>query len=132
MAVPDMRLCIAYALSCPDRIPEVTAPLDLTRIGSLTFVSPDTERFPLLALAFEALRRGGIAPAVLNAADEEAVGDFLRGTLSFAGVTQRVTEVFERMTVGMADLPEPSVADSMEADKETRRCYAAGKEQASS
>lgn len=95
MSVPDMRLCVQYALTFPSRLEGLTAPLDLTAAGSLRFEKPDTECFPLLPLAFRALREGGTHPAVLNAANEIAVGAFLRGELSFRGIAELVLRAYE-------------------------------------
>lgn len=83
---PDMRTPIAYGLAWPERIDAGVAALDLFQIARLDFDQPDTERFPCLALAFEALNLGGAAPAVLNAANEEAVAAFLDGRAGFADI----------------------------------------------
>jgi 1-deoxy-D-xylulose-5-phosphate reductoisomerase len=83
LSVPDMRGAIAYALSWPERLEGVLPPLDLASVGKLTFERPDTESFPCLGLAYEALRAGGTMPAVLNAANEAAVEGFLNGELGF-------------------------------------------------
>ena len=80
---PDMRTPIAQALAFPDRVEAGVEPLDLARIGQLGFEPPDLERFPALRLAYQALRAGGTAPAVLNAANEVAVARFLDGRISF-------------------------------------------------
>jgi len=76
---PDMRLPIQFALTYPDRKQNNFSKLDIVKIGSLTFEAPDLEAFPCLGLAFEALRAGGTMPAVLNAANEKAVGLFFAG-----------------------------------------------------
>lgn len=83
---PDMRLPIQYALSYPYRIPLAMEPLDLVRTASLTFEEPDLERFPCLAIAREALKRGGTAPCTMNAANEEAVAAFLEGRIRFIDI----------------------------------------------
>lgn len=80
---PDMRHCIAYALFYPERRAVGTKPLDFASLGKMTFFDPDYEAFPLLSLAKEAFLIGGCAPAVLNAANEEAVYAFLDGAISF-------------------------------------------------
>ncbi|MEZ4607013.1 MAG: hypothetical protein R2865_09505 [Deinococcales bacterium] len=80
----DMRLAIQYAISYPERPPIPLAPLPL--LGTWEFYAPDLERFPSLALAFEAGKRGKSAPVVLNAADEIAVSAFLQGELNFADI----------------------------------------------
>src|SRR5262249_55648026 len=87
---PDMRTPIAYALGWPKRIPTPAKRLDLAAIGSLTFENPDSVRFPALRLAREALKAGGTAPAVLNAANEVAVAAFLKGKIGFLHIAQTV------------------------------------------
>lgn len=88
LAVPDMRMCISYALNYPERGEAVIKSLDLTEIGTLSFHKPDMDVFPLLSLAYSALRRGGIIPCVLNAANERAVELFLAGKIS------SITDIF--------------------------------------
>lgn len=83
---PDMRTPIAHALAHPERIDSGVAPLSLAAVGSLDFEAPDLQRFPCLRLAHEALRAGGAAPCVLNAANEVAVAAFLAGELRFPGI----------------------------------------------
>ena len=97
MSVPDMRFCVQYALSYPERIEAVIEPLDLTRLGILTFGKPDTKTFSLLATAFYAAKKGGALPAVLNAANEVAVSSFLRGEIKFGKITETVNEVVYQM-----------------------------------
>lgn len=88
MSVPDMRLCVQYALTHPSRTDAVIPELDLCQIGALTFQKPDTETFPLLRVAKDAIRVGGAVPAVLNAANEIAVAAFLSHRIGF-------TKIFE-------------------------------------
>ena len=83
MGNPDMRTPIAHALAYPERIASGVRPLDLAAIGRLDFEKPDLVRFPCLELAYDALRAGGGAPAILNAANEIAVGAFLEGRIRF-------------------------------------------------
>jgi 1-deoxy-D-xylulose-5-phosphate reductoisomerase len=90
MGLPDMRLPIAYALTYPRRLPLSSPPLDLGQIGRLTFETPDTVRFPGLALGYAAARAGGTMPAVLNAANEMAVAAFLEGRLNFMDIPRLV------------------------------------------
>lgn len=85
---PDMRTPIAYGLAWPERIDAGVASLDLFQIARLDFEQPDTERFPCLALAFEALSLAGAAPAVLNAANEEAVAAFLDARIGFTDIAR--------------------------------------------
>ena len=97
MSVPDMRLCIQYAVAYPERSDEIIKELDLFSISSLTFKKPDTETFALLACAVDAVKRGGALPAVLNAANEIAVGAFLQGRAEFYQITESVSEVLSRL-----------------------------------
>ena len=97
MSVPDMRACVQYAVDYPDRCEAVVKPLDLFSVGTLSFMKPDTEAFPLLALAERAISDGGACPAVLNAADEVAVAGFLEEKISFARISEVVMQVYEEM-----------------------------------
>ena len=92
MSVPDMRLCVQYALTHPARTEAVIPPLDLTSVGKMTFAKPDTETFTLLDLAISAIEGGGALPAVLNAANEVAVAAFLEKRLDFLGIFDVVTK----------------------------------------
>ena len=91
LGAPDMTIPIASAFAWPDRVPTAAEPLDLAKIGTMTFEPADEDRFPALRLARESLSAGGLAPAVLNAANEVAVAAFLDGHLSFLDIA-RVTE----------------------------------------
>src|SRR5690606_362721 len=93
---PDMRTPIAHALARPERIEAGVRPLDLFEIGHLEFERPDFRRFPCLALAYEALRAGGGAAAVLNAANEEAVAAFLEGRIGFMRIAEVIAASLER------------------------------------
>ena len=93
---PDMRTPIAHALAYPERIDSGVRPLDLFEIARLHFERPDFTRFPCLALAYEALRAGGAAAAVLNAANEEAVAAFLEGRLGFRRIADVIAASLER------------------------------------
>ena len=111
MSNPDMKGPIAYALSYPERIDSVTPPLSLSGL-TLEFREPDAERFPCLGLSYEALRMGGTATAVLNAADEVAVEMFLKGRLPFAEIYRVLSEVLSAHSPG----PVRSVGDVLGAD----------------
>jgi 1-deoxy-D-xylulose-5-phosphate reductoisomerase len=103
---PDMRTPIAHALAWPERIAAGVAPLDLPAIAQLSFERPDFARFPCLALAFRALRAGGSAPTVLNAANEVAVAAFLDGRLSFLAIARVIGDTLDAMPVTkVSDLP---------------------------
>jgi len=93
---PDMRTPIAHALAYPDRVESGVRPLDLFEIARLHFERPDFARFPCLALAYDALRAGGAAAAVLNAANEEAVAAFLDGRLGFRRIADVIAASLER------------------------------------
>ncbi len=96
---PDMRTPIAYGLAYPHRIDSGVASLDLFKIARLDFAEPDFARFPCLALAYQALRAGGSAPAVLNAANEVAVAAFLDHEISFLSVARVIESVLTSMPV---------------------------------
>jgi 1-deoxy-D-xylulose-5-phosphate reductoisomerase len=96
LASPDMRTPIAYALGFPERMSAPTSRLDLASIGQLTFEAPDPVRFPCLALAQLALRAGGPAPTILNAANEVAVEAFLAGQIGFLDIGRTVETTLER------------------------------------
>ncbi len=97
-SVPDMRMCVGYAVDYPDRIAPVADELDLFSVGRLTFMKPDEEAFPLLALAKRAITLGGAMPAVVNAADEVAVAAFLAGEIGFSQISDIVINTHERLT----------------------------------
>jgi 1-deoxy-D-xylulose-5-phosphate reductoisomerase len=107
-----MRLPLLYALSFPERWTSSLPRLDLARLGSLAFEAPDPARSPGLALARHALERGGTTPAVLNAADEEAVQLFLKGVIGFTDLTRLVDEVLnEHVPAGPLTLESIAAAD---------------------
>jgi 1-deoxy-D-xylulose-5-phosphate reductoisomerase len=113
---PDMRTPIAYALAYPDRMDSGVAPLDLFKIAQLNFVAPDVERFPCLALAYQALRAGGTAPAVLNAANEVAVAAFLDEKISFLAIPRLIERVLTELPVA----PVRALDDVLAADQAAR------------
>ena len=116
LGYPDMRVPISYALNYPERQDVPVDALDLASLEQLTFERPDLEAFPCLGLAYEAARTGGTAPCVLNAADEVAVGEFLRGNLSFNGIS----EVVERTLNAVEVTPVRHFSDLYRADEEAR------------
>jgi len=120
LGVPTMCVPIQYALTFPDRWPAPHPRLDWTTLGSLDFEAPDLRRFPALGLAFDALRKGGAAPAVLNAANEVAVARFLSGEIRFPDIPRLVE-------TALADAP--ARAESLDAlfaaDAEARQRAAA-------
>lgn len=96
LGIPDMKGPIAYALSYPERLPLDLPPLDLCRLGSLTFKEPDHNLFPCLPLAYQALKAGDSFPAVLNAANEVAVEAFLSEQVSFVAIAQIIQTTLDR------------------------------------
>ncbi|MFP4445561.1 MAG: 1-deoxy-D-xylulose-5-phosphate reductoisomerase [Desulfosudaceae bacterium] len=122
LGVPDMRGAIAYALSYPERLSPVLPAPDLADLGTLSFEKPDLERFPCLGLAYEAARRGGTCPAVLNAANEAAVMAFLEKRISFF----EIPAVIEGVLADHRPVTSPGLADIQAADAWARQA-AAGK-----
>ena len=116
-SVPDMRMCVQYAVDYPDRCPSASRPLDLIGVGSLTFHAPDTVAFPFLDLARRAITLGGAIPAVMNAADEVAVAAFLDGKIGFTDIYDTVINTFERLT---AHKTTTSLDGIIAADREAR------------
>ncbi|HTS17074.1 MAG TPA: 1-deoxy-D-xylulose-5-phosphate reductoisomerase [Verrucomicrobiae bacterium] len=102
LSMPDMRYPIQYALTGPRRSPNSMPPTDLAKIGSLTFESPDREKFPSLRLAHEAGRVGGTMPAVFNAANEVAVARFVDGKIGFLQIFETVERVMHEHHKGGA------------------------------
>ena len=96
-SLPDMRMCVQYAVDYPDRCRGPVDSLDLFALGKMTFARPDTDTFPLLAMAKSAFFAGGSCPAVLNAADEVAVEAFLEGRISFARIPEVVMRTYDAL-----------------------------------
>jgi 1-deoxy-D-xylulose-5-phosphate reductoisomerase len=113
---PDMRIPIAYTLAWPERMETPCERLDLVRTGILAFSEPDPERFPALGLARQALREGGARPAVLNAANEIAVGAFLAGGIGFLDIASIAAETLRCY----APAAPGSVDEVLEIDREAR------------
>ncbi|MBV8166399.1 MAG: 1-deoxy-D-xylulose-5-phosphate reductoisomerase [Alphaproteobacteria bacterium] len=114
---PDMRTPIAHTLAYPERMATPSARLDLAAIGKLTFEAPDLERFPALRLAREALRAGGAAPTILNAANEIAVASFLGARVGFLDIARIVEETL----AAMPGQRITSLEDVFEIDASARR-----------
>lgn len=112
MGLPDMKLPIQYALTYPERRPAPVEPLDLTKLGKLTFDRPDMDRFPALRLGFWAARDCGTLPTVMNAANEVAVQAFLDRRLKFTGIIKLVEEAMHKHK----NIKNPSLEDIMTAD----------------
>ena len=113
---PDMRTALAYGLAWPERVAAGVAPLDLLALGRLEFQAPDPDTFRCLALAYRALRAGGTAPAVLNAANEVAVAAFLDGQLPFLAIA----EVIEATLDATALEPVRDLAQLVQTDLTAR------------
>ena len=111
-----MRTPIAYGLAYPERIDAGVNPLDLFAVGRLDFTPPDFVRFPCLALAFSALKEGGAAPAVLNAANEVAVEAFLNQQILFT----EIPLVIESALARLSQLPATSIEELLDADSQAR------------
>jgi len=114
---PDMRTPIAHALAYPDRVNAGVNPLDLARVGTLSFEAPDERRFPCLRLAYHALERGGSAIAALNAANEVAVEQFLSGALPFHQIAPAIERVLDRTP----DRPLRDLDEVLDEDQRARR-----------
>lgn len=114
---PDMRLPIQYALTWPDRTEGPAEPLDLLKCGALTFAEPDPEAFPCLALALKAASIGGTAGAILNGANEAAVGLFLEKKIGFMDISRRVARAMEQVPV----VQNPTLEDVLKADQAARQ-----------
>ncbi len=116
LGIHDMKGAIAYAMSYPQRLALRQSLPDFARMGALTFEPPDLEKFPCLALAYQAGKIGETLPAVLNAANEVAVQAFLKHRISFVRIPEIIRETMERHTV----VNDPSLDDILEADRWAR------------
>ena len=112
----DMRIPIAYAMGWPERIATPAARLDFAAVANLSFEAPDLERFPCLALAWAAMRAGGSAPCILNAANEIAVAAFIAGQAGFLDIDAIVAETLAMMPAG----PVATVEEVMAVDADAR------------
>lgn len=116
LGVPDMGLPIQYALTWPERRASDAERLDLTKLSGLRFLSPDLENMPCLALAMECAKTGGTAPAILSAANEEAVSLFLGGRIGFNRIYDCVAGALARIDITRA----PELSDILDADARAR------------
>jgi 1-deoxy-D-xylulose-5-phosphate reductoisomerase len=116
LGLPDMRLPIQFAMTYPQRLKSSFPRFDFANYPALTFEKPDTETFRNLALAFEALNRGGNMPCVLNAANEVAVEEFLKDRVGFL----QMSDIVERCLAKMDYIASPAIEDYVNTDKETR------------
>lgn len=116
LGLPDMRLPIQFALTYPERLKSQFPRFDFVNYPALTFEKPDTETFRNLALSFEALKKGGNMPCVLNAANEVAVAEFLKDNVGF----MEMSDIVEQCLQKIAFIKSPSYEDFVNTDKETR------------
>ncbi len=114
---PDMRLPIQLAMTYPERLACPVDPLELTKCGPLTFMEPDMDAFPCLALARACAKAGGTACPVMNGANEEAVAQFLRGQIGFYDIYDKVSRAVDSVPF----VKEPSLAQILEADRLARQ-----------
>ena len=117
LGTPDMRLPIRYAMTYPERVESPAEPLDLLSCPPLTFAQPDRDTFPCLQLAEAAAAQGGTACAVLNGANEEAVGLFLAGRIGFHDIPRLVAEA----RAAVPTEQEPALEDILAADQAARQ-----------
>ena len=116
MSTPDMRLPIQYALSYPARMPLDIPRLDFYKLGGFTFAEPDTEKFPCLAMAVEAMHRGGNIPCAMNAANEVAVDAFLNGEIKFTDIPAVIRGCIDRCDY----VKDPDLNAVLDTDKTVR------------
>lgn len=116
MSLPDMRMCIRYAVSYPFRVGGNCRKTDLASVGKLTFAEPDDKTFGALKLAKYSIGRGGVIPAVLNGANEEAVKLFLERKISFTDITDLVSEVVH----GYNNIVDPGLSDILKAGEDAK------------
>lgn len=114
MANPDMREPIQLALGFPERLPLANEKLDFAKLGSISFFSPDLDRFPALGLAFRAMEKGGNIPCVMNAANEAAVAAYLRDRIPFYGISDVIGECMERFSF----IETPTLEDIFSTNEE--------------
>ena len=116
MGAPDMRTCIQYAITYPQRCEALAQPLDFAKLSSLTFEEPDVKTFSLLSLAYYSIEQDGVIPAVLNASDEVAVKYFLEDKIGFTDIFK----IVETVVTQYKNIKNPTLDDIIYADKEAR------------
>jgi 1-deoxy-D-xylulose-5-phosphate reductoisomerase len=117
LGASDMRLPIQYAVTYPCREESPCEPLDFAKIGKLSFFEPDRETFPLLAIAEETAKKGGVLPCVMNAANEEAVSLFLNGQIAFSDIPVLVRETLAEYD----NIPNPDLIAIEKANVDARQ-----------
>jgi 1-deoxy-D-xylulose-5-phosphate reductoisomerase len=116
MSIPDMRIPIQFALTYPDRQETLISRPEFNKLHQLTFENPDIENFRNLALAFEALEKGGNLPCILNAANEIGVQAFLQDQIGFLGITEMIEHSMDKVVF----IPDPTLDEIIETDRQTR------------
>lgn len=116
LGIPDMKIPIQYALTYPSRLFSKHPRVHFPTVGEMTFFEPDNEKFPCLQLAYDALKQGGTAPAVMNAANEVAVAKFLANEIPFLEIPRIISKAMEKHRV----TANPSLEEIVAADRETR------------
>ena len=116
MGTPDMRTCIQYAITYPQRQEPLASSLDFAKLATLTFEEPDFDTFSLLSLAYYAVNEDGVIPAVLNASDEIAVDAFLKGKIKFTDIFDTVSHMVRNFN----NIKDPTLDDIKNADREAR------------
>lgn len=116
MGTPDMRTCIQYAITYPQRQEPLASSLDFAKLATLTFEEPDFDTFSLLSLAYYAVNEDGVIPAVLNASDEIAVDAFLKGKIKFTDIFDTVSHMVRNFN----NIKDPTLDDIRNADREAR------------
>lgn len=119
LGTPDMRIPIGHAIMYPDRVCNSFAKLDLLKCGNLTFESPDTNTFECLSIAYDVIREGGLAPAILNTANEVAVDMFLKEKIKFTDIPNIIKNVLDRYP----NITNPTLEDILAVDRKIRQDF---------
>jgi len=119
LGLPDMRLPIQYAIGFPERLPVTWESVDWPAIAQLTFEAPDYQKFPALRIAFEALRRGGNAPAIMNVVNELAVYAFLEERIKFTAIAELIEKALTEFTI----IDKPQLADILDVESQAREFF---------
>jgi len=119
LGLPDMRLPIQYAIGYPERLPIIWEKIEWAKLGPLTFEVPDPVKFPALRLAFEALKRGGTAPAIMNVINELAVYAFLDEKIGF----MEITDIIEKALNEIPVIDKPNIEDILNVEPMAREFF---------
>jgi 1-deoxy-D-xylulose-5-phosphate reductoisomerase len=117
MGFPDMRIPIQYAFSYPYRLPFEVQRVNFSSIGALTFKKPDSDKFPCIKIAYNAIEKGGNIPCIMNAANEIAVASFLKGEIPFTFIPKIIENTIEKCNF----VPTPTVEDIFLSDEQGRK-----------